>query len=564
MTRQTPPLWLLVVGVSFFAYWTLLVYCEIWRPEPVGLVAEFDSGRMLLVAVDPGSPAERIGLEPDDHIVALDGQLVHNRLDWMALEANFRTGLPLTLTIDRRGNRFTTSMSHRPISWGYLATPDQFALRAVRFVQLVALGLAAFIIFKRPRDSVARIGAWLLASVAVLSLLLPPGLGAVWRGLPAPLGVLLWIPFVSTLAVAPIGFTFFAVFPRVAFRSPLAWSAIWAPVSAWLAWHAYYGYHLVYTPTHTTGLSDWSAFAVTASAAYVAGGLALLIWNYRRLDDLNQRRRVRVLAVGALVGGVSGGFVVLSYWLGSRADLTGSFLASPMVMIGTLLFLTYPLSFAYAILRHRLFDVSLIIRGGVRYALARRVLLSVVPALGVLLAIDFFLHRNSPLIALFRSHGWVYVVLAVIAVVAQLKRRQWLDSLDRRFFRERYNAQRLLMGMADDIRLGSVEEVAPRVVADIETALHPRFAALLVRHLGEPAYEVLASAPSGQAPAPLAYNTTLVALLRVLGKPLEVSLSESGWLGRQLPPVEAEFLGRTGIDLLVPIAVDPARPEALL
>ena len=85
--------------------------------------------------------------------------------------------------------------------------------------------------------------------------------------------------------------------------------------------------------------------------------------------------------IGSLVGAIAGMPVVLSYWSSSSSALDQSFLASPLATSGTFLFLVLPLSFAYAILRHRLFDIGVMIRQGLRYALARRALLALVPVL---------------------------------------------------------------------------------------------------------------------------------------------------------------------------------------
>ncbi|MGH9557420.1 MAG: serine/threonine-protein kinase, partial [Terriglobales bacterium] len=49
-----------------------------------------------------------------------------------------------------------------------------------------------------------------------------------------------------------------------------------------------------------------------------------------------------------------------------------------------------------------------------------------------------------------------------------------------------------------------------------------------------------------------------------LGKPIEVSLTESGWLKQQLAHEETEFLRQAHIDLLVPIAVAAEHKEAVL
>ena len=86
----------------------------------------------------------------------------------------------------------------------------------------------------------------------------------------------------------------------------------------------------------------------------------------------------------------------------------------------------------------------------------------------------------------------------------------------------------------------------------------------MVRYRGEPKYRALASVPSGQEIPPIPADSELVALLRVLEKPLEVMPSDSGWLERRLPTREITMIRRTRLDLLVPIATAVGNAEALL
>ena len=286
--------------------------------------------------------------------------------------------------------------------------------------------------------------------------------------------------------------------------------------------------------------------------------------NYWRLTDINERRRVKILVVGALGGLAPGFLVVAAYWLRSSANATESIFASRATRLGTLSLLFFPTAFAYAILRHRLFDIRVIIRQGVQDALARRVLTWLVPAIALLLAADVLLHSDQSIADLLRARGWVYLAAGALALVARAQRREWLNSLDRRFFREHYNAQQILRQVSDDIHtVGDFERVAPRVVAQIEAALHPEFVALLVRQPNEVLYRVLVAVPAGLSPIPLRVDSTLVALLRGLGKPLEVT-GGIQWLTQQLPPAEVRFLEESRIELLVPIVTHVERAESVL
>jgi serine/threonine-protein kinase len=65
-------------------------------------------------------------------------------------------------------------------------------------------------------------------------------------------------------------------------------------------------------------------------------------------------------------------------------------------------------------------------------------------------------------------------------------------------------------------------------------------------------------------PPDLAAGSKLVALLRVLGKPMELLFTDSHWLGRRLPQAEVAYVRHARIGLLVPITLTPGRTEALL
>jgi len=205
------------------------------------------------------------------------------------------------------------------------------------------------------------------------------------------------------------------------------------------------------------------------------------------------------------------------------------------------------------------------VRRGLQYTLARGVLLTAVPVLGVALLTDLLLHGQQPLLEILRARGWIYVVLGGVAATAYVKRQSWLEALDRRFFRERYDAQRLLREVVEEVREErSFERVAPHVVARVEAALHSEFAALLVREPGEPNYRILAMAPAARALPVLPAESKLMSLVRLLGKPLEMPQTGSSWLGQQLPHEETEFLRRARIELLVPISTAAGRTEAML
>jgi hypothetical protein len=230
---------------------------------------------------------------------------------------------------------------------------------------------------------------------------------------------------------------------------------------------------------------------------------------------------------------------------------------SPAAAIGTLVGLLLPASFAYAVLRHRLFDVSIIIRRSLQYALARQVLMSIVPIAAVAFLADLWLNQEEPVGDILRARGWVYAGIAAFAAVARVRRDAWLAALDRRFFRERYNAQRVLRSIGDEVRRApDIPAFAPRIVARIEEALHPELAALLMRQPGEDRYDVVASTPADVPLAPLPATSTIAGLLALLQRPIRLPARNDDGLLRQLPPEDLDWVRRHSLDLLVPSRFD--------
>lgn len=563
MSSSRAPWWMYIFAAAFLVYYGLQIYTiSPFYSGPGSIGFEFDNSTSTLVvlSVDPIGIGERAGLRAGDHIVAVNGVNVGRHVEWDMAEMTFEVGRPMPLVIERDRKRIelTVNLERRTgsINW-------RFQLMVIG--NLVTLLLALIVAFRRPYDLVARIGGWFLATAAIFVFPPIPGFISVAKHLPIPLQALLWLAFASIGMLPAILLTFFAAFPRVLFRRRWTWALVWTPALLAEASRllddlaSVYGWHWA-----SSGFGLSTAVLSVLQGCYVLGGLTVLVVNYRRLRDVNERRRMRVLVVGSVVGWVAIG-TFLGFIVAGGGRVIAALVKTPIPTVLFLLYLAFPLSFTYAILRHRVFDLGLMVRRGLQYALARGVLLTAVPALSILLLADLLLHGQQPLLEILRARGWIYVALAGLAVLAYLKRQNWLETLDRRFFRERYDAQRLLREVVEEVREArTFERIAPRAVARIETALHPEFAALLVREPLERNYRTLAIAPAVHVLPVLVADSKLMSLARLLGKPLELPQTGSSWLGQQLPYEETEFLRQARIELLVPIVTATERTEALL
>jgi hypothetical protein len=149
---------------------------------------------------------------------------------------------------------------------------------------------------------------------------------------------------------------------------------------------------------HPASVPRWFFQATNVrTMLYLAAGVVLLAVTYRRLADLNEKRRVRVLMSGTAAS-LLATIPVVWYFAFSGYEL------SPLYTLIISLFFPFtlacPLAFAYAILRHRVFDIQVIIRQGLRYALARGAVLGVVR--GTLTGVHILPTRRSELCPLGR------------------------------------------------------------------------------------------------------------------------------------------------------------------
>jgi hypothetical protein len=65
--------------------------------------------------------------------------------------------------------------------------------------------------------------------------------------------------------------------------------------------------------------------------------------------------------------------------------------------------------------------------------------------------ISSFIDTN-PHAAIVAARGLIYVVLGSGPAVLYWQRQEWLDRIDRRFFRDRYDAQRVLQQVVLDVK----------------------------------------------------------------------------------------------------------------
>lgn len=548
---------LILATASFAGYFAFLYLALYYERDSIGAAWEFRPGGLYLRTVTPSRPAAVAGFEAGDRIVAMDGLAIGDVNDMRVAVANVPPDTATTWQLERRGASLTTTMAPLARHW--------HMPQAVFLVALVANGLAlvlgVVLAWRGPADAGTRLGAWLLASLGCAFLpLFPNSLAAFWRDLPAPLAALIWPAALSSTIAHVLLFTFCARFPQPRLsRARLAIALL--PGIIMGGFVMVFTILVVYAPERAVAIPfpDWLQFAgLLTYPLYFLGSAVLLTANARSVVDITDRRRANTLLAGVTSGGV--GLLIFALALGLQQ--TGAMFAGNAVLVtAVLLFCVLPLSFAYAMLRHRLFDLRIIIRLGLQYALARGMILALVPLAVAALVADVLLHGDQPLRDVLIERGWTYATIAAITLFAYSQRQRWMASLDQRFFRERYAAQQILREVVEDVgRAPDLDSAAANVVARIDAALHPTVAAVMRKPKKTTNFVTAAATPAGSTIAPLESTSAIATIVRALGRPVVIGPE----LRRDLPDQEREWLQTSDVELIVPIVIDNAGDQVLL
>lgn len=213
----------------------------------------------------------------------------------------------------------------------------------------------------------------------------------------------------------------------------------------------------------------------------LAIGVVNQVYRYRRVSDAVQRQQTKWMVIG--LGAVAVGFVLNATFLGVPLLQAGL----PRVLVhliraslvnGCMAFL--PVCLAFSIFRYRLWDIDLLIRRTLVYS-----------ALSGLLALIYF-GLVTTLQTAFRSishqQSEISIVLSTLAIAAlffPLRNRVQL-FIDRRFYRQKYDAQKVLTRFAATCRDETdIETLTTRLAEAVRETMQPESVSLWLAPAGQ-------------------------------------------------------------------------------
>ena len=478
----------------------MIVYAAAWtyytQQNPgafLGIVSDYDGwARHLDVRrVVPGSPAERAGLEAEDHIVAVNGVPLESPAPFSDAVVRGRPGQVVRLTLSREGtpDRFDVDaiLGVGPDRSPAHSGAQRVALSPLLLYPIPAVIVGVIVLALRAHDG----NAWLLALIfagigtgplQTVESLSHPSLRGFLVAYSALFSGLMPALFYTLLARFPVASARDRRVPWLKTLMVVLATVFFVPYATWIFMAgSVWPFVRVLTPAGVV-IVDRTILAYFFVG--IALGFVSLLLNCRAGVEATARRKARLLGWSFAIG--------LLPWMGLLAATR--YLKRDLFELPfwawvpcSLLMMLVPVLFGYAVVKHRVLEFSVLVRRSARYVLVQRgfVLLSLVLSLAVTALFVTTISRVLPRLtdaalptgiaagtlfglALVRTGG---------AVATRVTRR-----IDRAFFRSAYDARRVLEELAQ--QAGSVQdrdELAALIDGQLKEALHPCQLAIYLR-----------------------------------------------------------------------------------
>ncbi|MGQ9682292.1 MAG: GAF domain-containing protein [Anaerolineae bacterium] len=279
------------------------------------------------------------------------------------------------------------------------------------------------------------------------------------------------------------------------------------------------------------------ALVAGSTLTFLGVGVFSLVQGYRQASLPIERNRLRYLLLAMLI-------IVV----GSFANLVPALVAYPVDVLANIV---SALLFSYAILRYQLLDITLVVRRGLAYSLLTATIATV-----YLLSILLF----ERLVRAASAYG--YLVPVILAMLAALLLQPWRDRaqawVDRLLFRAKYDAQRMLQKMSQQVAaINDLETLGNLLLAEICESMQLESAALFLRE-GEKGSFYIAMAHNSVPDLmglQLGPDQPIVSWLQQSERLLGIQELDMMPQFRSLWSEEREELARLGAKLFVPLLV---------
>jgi len=497
-TNKSPWVYPIVISLAVVYAAATLLYSVLWMVDAraksqspaveLGFDTDFIKATQVqsVKSVYRGSPAEAAGLLKGDEIFAFNGHAIDDNSYLNTVWNQHQPGDSIELSVKRPGIAVplhVTGVFRLRQSAKSEGSLEYLAGEVISSFPIPFVVVGLIVLFLRVEDPVV----WLLALMCG-SFIASPSIANNLAAAPALRPFAMGYKAIFSSLLASVFYFFFAVFP------------VQAPIDRrlpWLKWmslivgmsFAISGFRTGQTflppPFHAIAgnvLSGKITFIVLI-VFFVLGMLSLGM-NFAQGHDREVRRKIRVIFWGSVFGIIPSLLRAgAENFFGFNTDI---FLATLLVL---LLFL-FPLSFAYAVVKHRVLEIPVLLKRSARYLMVQRgftFLLSIV-SIGFILL--FALSLSSYLQSSTQLGPASAIVLGSVFGTVLLwggtsVHRRVSGRIDRAFFRSAYDSRIILENLAEQSASAmNRRELAELLEQHLTQALHAESLVIYLRTAG--------------------------------------------------------------------------------
>jgi sigma-B regulation protein RsbU (phosphoserine phosphatase) len=531
---------------------SMMLSRAVYQNESVRVPFEIQRGKIFAVLPE----AAEAGMQVGESVMAINGRFYDDGMILIEELGKTRVGEKINFTVERKNEAGEivsreVSVTGQPINISFRQLLPDF-LTNITFLLLLPITsflLGFYVVFMRPRDPLAWILLFLLLGIG--SIALEGGRdGSLIRVFQESAMNLLGIWMVVFGIYFPERLDFdrrypFAKWILIVPLTIIGGLSIFEQIGRFFALRRFWE-----SIDNLTKPFDQLTTILTMLA--IGSFFAAMAIKSATLENKDSRRRLRILYVGTSIALLPALFIVL-YRLISGKD-GGFFELVPVwfAIFALVSMLLFPLTMAYVIVVQRAMDVSVVVRQGLQYALAQNgiKILQFILLVAVILGVIWIF--RSERFGFAEQIGFVAAGFALIPLIdyAAKNLRVWID---RKFFREAYNAEQILSELSEDVRtMVETKPLLETVSARISESLHvPQIALLLkVGSNFQPAYAL------GYENLPTIEFSEDDKTVKKLKKNETLTIyqdDEESWINEEIETGEREKLQKLNSQLLLPI-----------
>jgi phosphoserine phosphatase RsbU/P len=438
---------LIVFFICLYNFMNIMFYRATGNDQCGWLPMDTISSRMYITQISPGGVADEAGLKEGDILLKINGQnFKYNEA--MGIINHIPFGQYATYTVERNGVQFDTQIRILKVfDFNYLT---KFLLG------LGFLIVGYVVIMTKPKGKTqqgfAIFSATSMMFFSLFELRLSKSMDPAWL-----INTMIVLALAGIILGPPFFVKFFLLFPHKRnIRHKILLNVVLFLLSTTFL-------IIILLNNSYNFLYDTIKLVIIFPYLYYFAGFILFIHGYYKYVELSRRKELRPILYSIIIGGAALAYTVI---LGNAYPF--SIYIRPLLFAPGIFIIFIPLAFGYSIFKYRLMDTELIVKRSLIYAIVTAgiavVYLLMVYGLGNFMG-DILGQPDSQALTIF--------AFIVIAIAFDPFKRRVQDWIDRIFYQERYNYQKVLSDFSRELPTQiNLEQILNSLVNTISNTMH--------------------------------------------------------------------------------------------